>query len=152
MKCSSSVTTEVENIKVILHLPAHENVNLAAVLPNAWMNAGWFLAVDKQKTRTFGWKGLKNCYRLLIRGCFPQVSKKKNSQQPSLWALLLLHNDDDDDDDLYIYFCNCQASYLKTNKQEFKVTDIPASFTMFNFDQQPEQWITAHLEVFVASR
>lgn len=36
-------------------------------------------------------------------------------------------------------FCNCQASYLKTNKQDSEVTDIPASFTMFNFDQQPEQ-------------
>lgn len=81
---STFVSVGGEGIIVTLHPAAHEKANLAAVLPYAWMNAGWVLAADEQNSRTFSWKGLNCCYRLLIGGGFPQVSKKKvvNSPKP----------------------------------------------------------------------
>lgn len=112
----SFVTVEGEDIIVTLHPAAHEKVNLAAVFPYARMNAGWFLAADEQKNRTFSWKGLEellllwsDCWLEVVSHRFLKNCFKKNDPPLNvihqLWALSLPDID-------CFFVCKCQDSYL----------------------------------------
>lgn len=156
----SFVTIEGKDIIVTLHPAAHEKVNLAAVFPYARMNAGWFLAADEQKNRTFSWKGLEellllwsDCWLEVVSHRFLKKHLKKKLLSPNVihqqtFALILI-----------VFFCLQMPRLVfilfrnSFGKNNSEVIDMSVSSTMGNFDQKQGQETNKYtLGIFVGRK